>query len=141
MTNVLLVERKLAVLTEHLQRLRTRRPATRDGFLADTLVQDALAMGVLVVAQEAVDIALHVASDEGWGVPTRVAEGFELLARHGVIPHDLAAELGRAVQLRHRIAHGYATLDAGRLWDELPAGIATFGEYARCVARYVLSMS
>jgi hypothetical protein len=41
MTNVALVARKLAILEEHLRRLRERRPAELATFASDTLLQDA----------------------------------------------------------------------------------------------------
>jgi hypothetical protein len=82
-TNVVLVARKLAVLEEHLRRLRERRPAELAAFRADTLLQDAVALGVLVVIQEAIDIALHVASDEGWEHAASYREAFLTLERHG----------------------------------------------------------
>jgi uncharacterized protein YutE (UPF0331/DUF86 family) len=138
LTNVALVSRKLAVLEEHLRRLRTRRPADLASFVADPLLQDAVAMGVLVVVQEATDIALHIAADEGWELASTYREGFEVLERHGVIAPPLAASLGGAAQLRNRIAHGYASLDAERLWNELPQGIATFSEFAKSVAAFLV---
>jgi hypothetical protein len=61
MTNVLLIAKKLAVLEEHLRRIRPRRPAELEAFRSDLLVQDAIAMGVLVVVRESMDIALHIA--------------------------------------------------------------------------------
>ena len=137
MTNIPLVARKLAVLEEHLRRLRQRRPTNIETFVTDPLLQDAVAMSVLVVVQEAVDIALHVASDEGWGVPTRYADGFNLLAKHDVISDLLASDLGRAVQLRNRIAHGYASIDASRLWQELPEGERAFTEFVGAIAAHL----
>jgi uncharacterized protein YutE (UPF0331/DUF86 family) len=65
-TNVVLVARKLASLEEHLRRLLERRPTDVAAFRADALLQDAVALSVLVVVQEAIDIALYIASDEGW---------------------------------------------------------------------------
>jgi uncharacterized protein YutE (UPF0331/DUF86 family) len=53
-------------LNEHLRRLRERRPDDLSALKADQLLQDAIALSVLVVVQEAMDIALHIASDEGW---------------------------------------------------------------------------
>ena len=137
MTNVALVTRKLAVLQEHLQRLTQRRPTTMDALRGDALLQDAIAMSILVVVQEAMDIALHVASDEGWELAPTYREAFVVLARHGLISDTLATSLAGAAQLRNRIAHGYATLDVDRLWTELPSGMASFGEFAAAVARFV----
>jgi uncharacterized protein YutE (UPF0331/DUF86 family) len=137
MTNVELVARKLGMLGEHLRRLRERRPADLESFRADLLLQDALSMGVLVIVQESLDIALHLASDEGWELASTYRDAFVVLARHGVITSELATKLGAAVQLRNRIAHGYATLEVERFWHELPEGIAAFGEYAGIIASLV----
>ena len=137
MTNVALVARKLAVMNEHLRRLAARRPATVVGLRTDELLQDAISMSVLVVVQEAMDIALHIASDEGWEVAPTYRDAFVVLARHGVIPDALAVSLGGAAHLRNRIAHGYASLDVERLWNELPTGIAAFDELARAVSAFL----
>lgn len=137
MTNVPLVVKKLSVLNEHLARLRHRRPATLDSFVNDTLLQDAIAMSVLVVVQEAMDIALHIASDNGWELAATYREAFTVLERHGVLDATVAESMSAAAQLRNRIAHGYASLDAARLWTELPAGIAAFSAFASSVGVFL----
>jgi uncharacterized protein YutE (UPF0331/DUF86 family) len=136
-TNVALVARKLAVLEEHLRRLRERRPTDVTTFTADPLLQDAIAMSVLVVVQEAMDIALHIAADEGWEIAATYRDAFAVLERHGVITAPLAKVLGGSAQLRNRIAHGYASLDAARLWTELPEGVASFGAFAATVSSFL----
>jgi uncharacterized protein YutE (UPF0331/DUF86 family) len=138
-TNAALVSRKLALLAEHLRRIEQRRPVELETFRRDALLQDGISMSVLVVVQEALDIALHIASDEGWELASTYREAFAVLARHAVISGELAASLGAAVQLRNRIAHGYGSLDVDRLWTELPAGVAAFGDYAAVIARLVES--
>lgn len=87
--------------------------------------------------QEAVDIALHISSDEGWGIPAPYRESFDLLAKHGVIDATLATAMANSAALRNRIAHGYGTVDLERLWVELPAGIAAFDAFAAAIARYL----
>jgi uncharacterized protein YutE (UPF0331/DUF86 family) len=136
-TNVELVTRKLALLDDHLRRLRERRPADPGVFERDLLLQDAVALSVLVAVQEAMDIALHIASDEQWELADSYRESFAVLERHGVIDPSLATSLGAASQLRNRIAHGYASLDARRLWHELPAGIEAFTAFAGAIAAFL----
>jgi uncharacterized protein YutE (UPF0331/DUF86 family) len=136
-TNVELVTRKLAVITEHIGRLRTRRPESVEALRADTLVQDALAMSILVIVQEAMDIALHVASDEGWELADTYRDSFAVLAKRGVIDDELAGKLGGASHLRNRIAHGYASVDVDRLWTEIPDGLATFDAFAKAMAQFL----
>jgi uncharacterized protein YutE (UPF0331/DUF86 family) len=136
-TDPALVGRKLARIHEHLRRLRERRPSDPDGFRRDLLLQDAVSMGVLVVVQEAMDIALHIASDERWELASTYRDAFVILARHGVIDDTLATSLGSATQLRNRIAHGYASLDPVRLWTELPSGLAAFEAFAARIAMFL----
>ena len=130
-------EGRAFALEEHLRRLRERRPADATVFAADALLQDAIAMSVLVVVQEAMDIALHIASDEGWEIAATYRDAFAVLERHGVIQAELAKALGGAAQLRNRIAHGYATLDAERLWNELPEGVASFAAFSAAVGAFL----
>jgi uncharacterized protein YutE (UPF0331/DUF86 family) len=129
-----IVVRKLTSLTDHLERLRRRRPNDVAAFVADLDRQDAVAMSLLVAIQDAVDIALHIASDEGWGVAASYAESFELLYVHAVIDAELARLLSGVASLRNRLAHGYATVDAARLWSELPAGTDALHRFAIAIA-------
>jgi uncharacterized protein YutE (UPF0331/DUF86 family) len=140
-TDPLLILRKLSLLREHLSRVRRRRPSTMEAFRHDVDLQDALAMSLLVATQEAVDIAMHIGADEGWGLPGSHAEAFELLARNGFIPPEHARELGRIAALRNRIAHGYASVDLDRLWAEIPAGLDSLDRFAEAVADHVPDVS
>ena len=136
MTNTALVLSKLGTLGDHVDRMERRRATTLAEFRADVDRQDALALSLLVALQEASDIALHIASDEGWGVASSYAASFELLARRGVIREDQAARLAVAA-LRNRGAHGYATVDVERIWREVPDGITILREYAGAIARFL----
>src|SRR5437660_6155271 len=99
MTDTLVVLRKLAILREHLARLRVRRPPDAAAFAADIVLQDAAALSLLVTVQEAADIALHIASDEGWEVPGSFAEAFQVLVQHGVIDAELGRQLAAIAAL------------------------------------------
>jgi len=134
MTDIDIVLRKLAVLRDHVLRAQRRRPASADILIDDLDLQDALCMSLLVAIQEAIDIAFHIAADQGWGVPSSNAEAFEIISRNGVLSTELAQAMGRAAALRNRIAHGYASVDLARLWAEIPAGIDALNQYAGKVA-------
>ncbi len=136
MTNRVLVLRKLAILRQRVDQARARRPASADALRASDVLLDALALSVLIAVQEAIDVAFHIATDEGWGIPASYGEGFDLLARHGVIDATLARTMTAAAGLRNRIAHAYATVDVDRLWRELPEGIDALDRFAESVARF-----
>ena len=137
MTDTNLVLAKLASLNEQTGRMERRRSVDLDVFRQDLERQDALAMSLLVALQEAADIALHISSDEGWGVAPSYAESFQRLAEHGVIEVALAARLANIASLRNRVAHGYATVDFERLWRETPVGVDVFRQFAGKIATYL----
>jgi uncharacterized protein YutE (UPF0331/DUF86 family) len=129
--------RKLTSLNEHVSRIRRRRGDDLEAFRADADRQDALGMSLLVAVQDALDIAMHIASDEGWGVPPSYADSFTSLAAHGVLDSRLTAPLVRMATLRNRLAHGYATVDVDRIWAEVPAGLAALDAFATAIATWV----
>lgn len=137
MTDPALVFAKLTTMREHTRRIEQRRPGALDAFKADIDRQDALALSVMVALQEASDIALHIAADAGWGIASSYAESFDLLSRHGVIDAGLARRMGEIASLRNRIAHGYASVDAERIWREAPAGIVAMMEFAAAIAAFL----
>ena len=137
MTDPAVVLRKLTSLREQIARLRRRRPDALERFRDDVDLQDAVAMSLLVAVQDALDIALHIAADEGWGVPASYAESFESLRAHGVIPAETARELAGMAALRNRLAHGYATVDHERLWRQLPGGTDALERFASLVATFL----
>ena len=137
MTDREVVLRKLTTLLEHVARMRRRRAGELAAWRSDVDLQDALAMSLLVAIQHALDIALHIASDEGWGVPASYAESFGLLSSHGVIPAPLAGALANLASLRNRLAHGYATVDADRIWAELPGGLASLDAFSAAISAHL----
>jgi uncharacterized protein YutE (UPF0331/DUF86 family) len=126
--------RKLAALAEHVARLRRRLPADSAALVGDVDRQDALAMSFLVAVQQALDIAAHIAADEGYGVAPSYSGAFRLLAERGVLDLSDAEHLAKAALLRNRIAHGYTSVDFNRLWHEIPTAIQAFDAFAQRIA-------
>ena len=137
MTDPALVLAKLTTLREHTRRMEQRRASALEVFRTDVDRQDALALSLMVALQEASDVALHIASDEGWGVASSYAESFELIATHGVIEADLARRMADIASLRNRIAHGYGSVDVERIWREAPAGVTAMKAYAAAIAAFL----
>lgn len=137
MTDRVIVMRKLTALAEHVARLRRRRPAQVDRLRDDVDLQDALAMSLVVCVQAALDVAVHIASDEGFGVPASYASAFQMLADRGILTSATSRQLASMAALRNRIAHGYASVDFPRIWQELPDGIAAFDAFLQEVTKHL----
>ncbi len=137
MTDVALVLHKLRRLGEQLALVRERRPSSADVLASDLVLRDALALALLVATQDAVDVAYHVAADSGWGAPASHADALALLASRGAIGAETARRVTGVARMRNRIAHGYASIDFGKLWAELPDGLDALETYAREIAAWV----
>jgi uncharacterized protein YutE (UPF0331/DUF86 family) len=137
MTDAGLVLFKLQRLKEQVALARARRPSAPDVLSADLVLRDALALAFMVSLQEAIDIAYHIAADEGWGVPDSHRAAFDMLAARGVLTASLATDLSAAAGMRNRIAHGYAAVDHDRLWRELPGGLHALDQFAAAIAAWV----
>ena len=116
------------------RRTRGGEPRKPTRLLTDLVLRDAMALALLIALQEAIDIAYHVVSDEGWGVPDSHAAAFDLLAEHAVIHPELASNLSSAARVRNRIAHGYASVVHARLWHEVPEGLSARDAFAQAIA-------
>jgi uncharacterized protein YutE (UPF0331/DUF86 family) len=54
-----------------------------------------------------------------------------------VLAADLVNELSASTGMRNRIAHGYASIDDQRLWQELPNALRALDAFAAAVAAWL----
>jgi uncharacterized protein YutE (UPF0331/DUF86 family) len=128
------VARKIASATAYLRDVDRLLDRPRAEFLADLRGRDLTAFYLQLAIQDCIDLASHWVSEASWPPPDDAGSAFEALADHGVIPPEVAAVLRDAVGLRHRIAHGYATLDHGRLYDEAREGRPVLARFLTLLA-------
>ena len=113
MTDADVVLAKVATLERCRARIAEIRSPARQPHLLPVDVEDLLAVSLQRAAQAAIDLAMHVVSSEGYGVPAELGEGFTLPAKHGLIDDDPAGRLRRMVGFRNIAVHQYRTLDLG----------------------------
>jgi uncharacterized protein YutE (UPF0331/DUF86 family) len=101
---------KTAAIDRCLNRVRDVR-ARGSAALSPIDVEDITVINIQRAAQAAIDLAAHVVSTEGYGIPAEVAETFSLLAQHAVIDTELANRLRKMVGFRNIAVHNYQALD------------------------------
>jgi uncharacterized protein YutE (UPF0331/DUF86 family) len=111
MTDADVVLAKVATMERCRARIAEIRSPARQPHLLPIDVEDLLAVNLQRAAQAAIDLAMHVVSSDEYGVPADLAEGFTLLAKHGVIDEELARRLRRMVGFRNIAVHQYQALD------------------------------
>jgi uncharacterized protein YutE (UPF0331/DUF86 family) len=86
----------------------------------------------------AVSVNSHVAAVELGQAPGDYRESFDLMARAGALPAQLAAQLRGAAGLRNVLVHQYLDVDLGIVAEAVPIARERFRAYVREVARYLL---
>ena len=107
---------RLAAIRDAVERVREVRPPTLEAFLADRTAREVVTLNVFRAIQEAIAVATHWVSDEGWVVPQSHGEVFAALGDKSVIDRALADRLRAAAGLRNLIAHQYGVIDFERLY-------------------------
>ncbi len=68
----------------------------------------AVKYGFVVAIEGCVRAAQHVVTSDALGMPESNAHAIRLLARHGVVPSEVADPIARAVGFRNLLVHEYA---------------------------------
>jgi len=109
--NLSLLRRKLGQIEEHIKRIKVLPEVSYEEFTKNTIVQDVFFFNITQAIQKCIDIAVHIVSDEGWGIPSTQAEALEILHNKGVISKDMLEKLVKMVGFRNRIIHEYEKLN------------------------------
>jgi uncharacterized protein YutE (UPF0331/DUF86 family) len=130
-----LVRRHLLALDAALQNLRRHagRPVEA---LEDVDELWAVERGLQLCAQNALDIATHLAAAAGQDARD-YASAMDQLKHAGVLPPPFAARFRGIAGFRNILVHGYLGVDPGRLHDLLNRSLDDFAEFASHVEAHV----
>jgi uncharacterized protein YutE (UPF0331/DUF86 family) len=75
-----------------------------------------VAFNLHLAIENCIDIAAHIISENGWGVPGSASEMVYLLEEKGIMDSALTEKMIKAVGLRNLIVHEYDNIDLKRLF-------------------------
>ncbi len=131
MTDPELLAKKLARIETCVGELRTLARPERLG--QDPREERFVEHTLQIAIQSALDAASHVVSDERLGEPRTQRELFDLLARAGWIPDELAATLRNMAGFRNVLVHGYDEVDLEVVRDVLANHLDDLLEFAAAI--------
>jgi uncharacterized protein YutE (UPF0331/DUF86 family) len=111
-----LVIAKAASVRGHLDRIAAKTGDDVQTFLGDPDRQDVVAFNLHLAVENCIDIAAHIISENGWGVPGSASEMFYVLEDKGMLNPQLTERMVKAVGLRNLIVHEYGAIDLDRLF-------------------------
>lgn len=130
------VRRHLLALDAALQRLRRHVGRPLDMLAADPDAQWIVERGLQICAQNALDIATHLAASAGRDAPD-YATAIDVLGELGVVPGEFARRFRAVAGFRNILVHAYLTVELPRVHALLNSGLDDFVEFARHVERFL----
>lgn len=130
------VRRHLLALDAALLRLRRHAGRPLPALRGDPDAQWAVERGLQLCAQNALDIATHLAASAGRDAPD-YASALDVLGELGVLPAEFAARFRGVAGFRNVLVHGYLAVDHERVHQLLNSGLDDFVEFARHVESHL----
>jgi len=130
------IGRHLVAIDEAVQRLRAHQATTQADLAADGDRRWAVERGLQLCAQNALDIATHLAAGSGHDV-SDYASAIDRLGDLGILPREFAARFRGIAGFRNVIVHGYLGLDLAILHRLLQTGLDDFVTFAEHVSRHL----
>jgi uncharacterized protein YutE (UPF0331/DUF86 family) len=91
----------------------------------------------LLVVDAAIDINTHIITRNKFESPDDYQGTFGILAKHKVIPSELADKIQDSVGLRNMMTHGYEKVQKQKMFDDIVGGIDQYSEYMKAIANYI----
>jgi len=124
-----LIIAKAASIRAHLDRIAAKTEVDLQAFLADVDRQDVVSFNLHLAVENCIDIAAHIISENGWGVPGSASEMFYLLEAKGILDPPLTEKIIKAVGLRNLIVHEYGNMDLKRLFSTVHKDLADLNSF------------
>jgi uncharacterized protein YutE (UPF0331/DUF86 family) len=133
---VAVVQRHLLALDEAVQVLRSHQGRSLEELISDPEERWIVERGLQLCAQNALDVAIHIAASTGRDVPDYAA-AIDRLAEMGILPSEFAARFRGVAGFRNVIVHGYLGVDVTLLHRLLNDGLDDFPAFAWHVRSYL----
>jgi uncharacterized protein YutE (UPF0331/DUF86 family) len=133
------IRRHLWAIDDALRQLRRHQHGSLDDLVTDRDRRWAVERGLQLCAQNALDVATHIAAASGRDVAD-YATALDVLADLTVLPREFAARFRGVAGFRNVLVHGYLDLDLAVAHRLLQTGLDDFVTFAEHVSRYLESL-
>ena len=128
-----LILAKAGSMKKHLNRVFKKRETDLRTFLKDIDRQESILFNIQMAVQNCIDIAAHIISDQGLGVPGSTNEMFYLLEENGYLDNEITEKMVKAVSLRNLIVHEYSKIDLDQIFEVAQKDITDLNEYLKSI--------
>jgi uncharacterized protein YutE (UPF0331/DUF86 family) len=134
--DVEVIRRHLGALREALANLSSYAGRSAADLKTDVTLRWIVERGLQLCAQNALDIATHIAAASGLDAPD-YATAVDRLAELKILSPEFARRFRAVAGFRNVIVHGYLSVDLGVVEDILRRRLPDFVEFAERVEEYL----
>jgi uncharacterized protein YutE (UPF0331/DUF86 family) len=132
-----LILAKSGSVRKHLKRVQEKTNSNFADFLADIDCQEIVLFNLQMAIQNCIDIAAHIVSDEGFGIPGSTSEMFYLLEENHYLEKAMTEKMIKAVGLRNFIVHEYGKIDLKRIFDAVHSDLNDLNDYLVMICKKI----
>jgi uncharacterized protein YutE (UPF0331/DUF86 family) len=130
------VRRHLLAIDAAVQRLRRHAGRPLSALIGDADTQWIVERGLQLCAQNAVDVATHLAAGAGRDTPD-YASAIDALGELSALPAEFARRFRGVAGFRNVLVHGYLRIELERVHELLNSGLDDFVEFAGHIERFL----
>ena len=128
-----LILAKAGSVKSHLNRVIEKRNVDLDSFIKDIDRQESILFNIQTAVQNCIDIAAHIISEEGFGVPGSTTEMLYALEENGYLDGELTRKMIKAVGFRNLIVHEYGKIELEQIYEIAQKDINDLNEYLKAI--------
>ena len=128
-----LILAKAGSVRSHLNRVFEKRNIEEHDFLRDVDRQESILFNVQMAIQNCIDIAAHIISEQGLGVPGSTTEMFYVLEKNSYLDGDMTRKMAKAIGFRNLIVHEYGKLELEQVYHIAHNDINDLNDYLRAI--------
>ena len=128
-----LILAKAGSVKRHLNRVLEKRETDLQTFIADLDRQESILFNLQMAIQNCINIAAHIISEEGFGVPGSTNEMFYLLEENGYLDAGMTEKMVKAVGFRNLIVHEYGKLELKQVYEVTHKNLEDLNQFLRTI--------
>ena len=128
-----LIVAKAGSIQKHLKRITAKSDVDMNTFLSDIDRQEVISFNLHLAIENCIDIAAHIISEEGYGVPGSASDMFYILEENSYVSRELTEKMVKAIGLRNLIVHEYAKVDLKHLYQIIQKDIGDINDFLAAV--------
>ena len=130
-----LILAKAGSVKSHLNRVIERRNIDLNCFMEDIDRQEIILFNIQAAVQNCIDIAAHIISEEGFGVPGSTTEMLYILRKHGYLDNNLTQKMVKAIGFRNLIVHEYGKIELKQVYEIAQNDLNDLNEYLKSILK------